>query len=362
MKAAFEKKTRIGRVAALLLALAAAVSMSLAGAIDTAEAKKKAKKVEKIVFASDRTSGRGVNNPEGDFEIFLMNPDGTKRKQLTENAADAFNPTLSPNGKKIAFTSQNVQSSNPEGDSEIYLMNTDGSAPQNLTDTAGGISDSNPNFSPDGEKIVFTSNGVQFSNPEGDFEVYLMNAPDGSEQQNLSNTAGNMSDFASDFSPDGEKIAYSSFGVQPSNPEGDFEVYSMNTDGSDPQNLTNTAGGISDFDSTFSPDGKKVAYVSSGAQSSNPEGDDEIYKMNASDGSKQQNLTNNANGIQDDFPDYAPDGKNIVYDSDGNQSSNPEGDDEIYKMNVNGSNKRNLTDTRGGVNDSTPDFGEAKKG
>ncbi len=31
----------------------------------------------KIVFASDRTTGEGVNNPEGDYEIFTMNPDGT---------------------------------------------------------------------------------------------------------------------------------------------------------------------------------------------------------------------------------------------------------------------------------------------
>ena len=39
----------------------------------------------KIAFASDRTTGTGVNNPEGDFEIFTMNPDGTGLKQLTKN-------------------------------------------------------------------------------------------------------------------------------------------------------------------------------------------------------------------------------------------------------------------------------------
>jgi Tol biopolymer transport system component len=188
-----------------------------------------------------------------------------------------------------------------------------------------------------------------------------MSALDGSDQRNLSNSAGNMSDFASDFSPDGEKIAYSSFGVQDSNPEGDFEVYLMNVDGSDQQNLTNTTGGISDFDATISPDGEKIAYVSVGTQPSNAEGDDEIYKMNV-DGSDQQNLTNTAGGIQDDFPDFSPGGGRIVYDSDGNQSSNPEGDDEIYKMNADGSNKRNLTDTGGDIDDSTPDFGQTKKG
>lgn len=50
---------------------------------------------------------------------------------------------------------------------------------------------------------------------------------------------------------------------------------------------------MTDFRPTLSPDGKKIAYESIGAQSSNPEGDSQIYLMNALDGSKQKNLTNN---------------------------------------------------------------------
>ena len=86
-----------------------------------------------------------MNNPEGDSEIFVMNPDGSKRKQLTENVVNDFQPTLSPDGEKIAFVSQNVQPSNPEGDDEIYKMNANGSDKRNLTDT-GGINDSTPDF------------------------------------------------------------------------------------------------------------------------------------------------------------------------------------------------------------------------
>jgi Tol biopolymer transport system component len=78
-------------------------------------------------------------------------------------------------------------------------------------------------------------------------------------------------------------------------------------------------------------------------------------------GSDQRNLTNNAEGVQDDFPDYSPGGERIVYDSDGRRTSNPEGDDEIYKMDANGSDRENLTDNSG-VNDVTPDFGKVAKG
>ena len=134
----------------------------------------------------------------------------------------------------------------------------------------------------------------------------------------------------------------------------------MDSDGSDQRNLTNTAGAISDLDAAVSPDGEKVAFVSAGIQQSNLEGDDEIFVMNA-DGSDGRNLTNNADGVQDGFPDYSPDGKKISYDSNGSQSSNREGDDEVYLMNADGSRQQNVTGTGSGVSDVQPDFASAKK-
>jgi Tol biopolymer transport system component len=81
----------------------------------------------RIVFASNRTTGEGVVNPEGDFEIFTMNPDGTGLTQLTENAAFDFDPEWSGDGKRIAFES------NRDGFSEIFVMNADGTEQINLT-------------------------------------------------------------------------------------------------------------------------------------------------------------------------------------------------------------------------------------
>jgi dipeptidyl aminopeptidase/acylaminoacyl peptidase len=141
-----EKSTKVGRTVALAAMLAALLSV-LAAVADTAQARKKgAENAGQIVFASDRTTGNGVNNPEADFEVFVMNPDGKKLVQLTENAVDDFDPTLSPNGEKIAFVSQNVQDSNPEGDDEVFLMNADGSRQQNLTRTGSNVNDVTPDF------------------------------------------------------------------------------------------------------------------------------------------------------------------------------------------------------------------------
>ena len=63
--------------------------------------------------------------------------------------------------------------------------------------------------------------------------------------------------------------------------------------GKSKKNLTNNGSSADDHLPVFSPDGKKSAYQSEGKQTSNPEGDEEIYNMNALDGSIKKNLSNN---------------------------------------------------------------------
>jgi Tol biopolymer transport system component len=64
-------------------------------------------------------------------------------------------------------------------------------------------------------------------------------------------------------------------------------------DGLGKKNLSNNGRDVGDFDPVYSPDGTKIAYRSSGKQTSNPEGDREVYRMNALDGLGKKNLTNN---------------------------------------------------------------------
>ena len=83
------------------------------------------------------------------FEIYVMDADGSNEERLTTNKAEDLYPAWSPDGEKIAFTSDR------DGYIDIFVMNADGTAPKNLTNYISA--DVEPAWSPDGTKIVFTS-------------------------------------------------------------------------------------------------------------------------------------------------------------------------------------------------------------
>jgi Tol biopolymer transport system component len=241
---------RSKRKSVVLLSLAVGVSLSAVVALLGSAQQAEAALGGKIVFTSNRTIGTGVNNPTGDTEIFSMKPDGTGLKQLTFNEVFDSEPVLSPDGTKVAYESYGKQPSNPEGDNEIYRVNTlDGSEVKNLTNTAEDVYDQRPAFSPDGTRIAFRSHGTPTSNPEGEPEIYRMNVLDGKGKKNLTNSDSGVEEDHPVFSPDGTRIAYRSLGVQTLNPEGDSEVFGMNTlDGMAKKNLSNN--GLDDFDNS----------------------------------------------------------------------------------------------------------------
>ena len=119
----------------------------------------------RIVFVSDR---------DGNWEIYVMNADGSGRTNLTNNPAADYDSTWSPDGTKIAFISDR------DGNWEIYVMNADGSGQTRLTNNPAN--DHGPTWSPDGAMIAFVSDR------DGNKEIYIMNA-DGSGQMRLTNNA-----------------------------------------------------------------------------------------------------------------------------------------------------------------------------
>src|SRR5947199_2152856 len=77
-------------------------------------------------YSPDSTKIAFMNNYDGDYEICVMNADGTGIKQLTKNSSIDVYPTWSPDGRKIAFAS------NRDGDDDTWGMNADGPTQTNI--------------------------------------------------------------------------------------------------------------------------------------------------------------------------------------------------------------------------------------
>jgi tricorn protease-like protein len=163
------------------------------------------------------------------------------------------------------------------------------------------------------------------SDRDGNYEVYVMDA-DGSNPVRLTNSVDVDKDPA--WSPDGTRIAFAS------DRDGNSEVYVMNADGSNPINLTNSAG--ADWDPAWSPDGTRIAFASF------RDGNNEVYVMDA-DGSNPVRLTNSVGADKD--PAWSPDGTRIAF------LSTRDGNYEVYVMNADGSNPINLTNSVGADKD-----------
>ena len=270
---------------------------------------------------------------DGDEELYLMSLDGTIQKKLTDNEkrdVNVLSKYFSPDGKKIVFNSE------IGGTEDIYIIDLDENNETNLTSNLRGNINGynlsfNPVFSPDGSKILFYSN-VNDSG-EGCCDIYIMNV-DGTNQINLTNDNQLHTNYRSQFLPNDSRIVYTT-SKRDSDPD-DQGIWSVDLDGNNKKQLCTDC-----FDSSVSPDGSKIIYVSD--KESNW---DDIYMMD-SDGSNKINLSND--NYPNSQPVFSPDGMKIVYTSFQNTLYG------IHIMDVDGKNKLKLSDGESGYPDFTPD-------
>jgi len=131
----------------------------------------------RFIYSSDRS---------GNYEIYTSNVDGTDEQQLTRSSADETFPNWSSDGSQIAYSASTEEWNTVENAStyEIFVMDADGSNVRQLTDNASY--DCNPRWSPDGTRIIFSSDRGEI----GHWEIYVMNA-DGSDVRRVTTTPSN---------------------------------------------------------------------------------------------------------------------------------------------------------------------------
>ncbi len=185
---------------------------------------------QKIAFMSDR---------DGDAEIYVMAADGSDIQRLTRHRGSDVNPAWSPDGNQIAFFRDTDPPATgplyPSRSPNIYVMDSDGSNVQRLTEftIAGWLS-----WSPDGERIAFEANfdgirEISVMDSDASKVQRLTHTPVRDASLSLDPFSQFLTDnSAPEWSPDGQKIVFDS------NRDGILEIYVMDADGGNVERLT----------------------------------------------------------------------------------------------------------------------------
>jgi Tol biopolymer transport system component len=198
-----------------------------------------------------------------DYEIYTSTPDGKDIRNLSNSPGYDAESTISPDGKKIVFTSER------DGDLELYSMDTDGRNIKRLTYEVGY--DGGAFFSPDSKWIVYR--GSHPTTPEDikkykdllarhlivptTFEVWVMKA-DGTGKKQVTNL--NAASFAPFYTPDGKRIIFCTNYFATDKQKRNFDLALINVDGTGLERVTYNES----FDGfpMFSPNGKKLVFAS----------------------------------------------------------------------------------------------------
>jgi TolB protein len=248
-------------------------------------------------------------------QVFVVDPNGAGLRQLTHVAGghDAADPAWSPDGRRIAYQS------NPTGEYDLWIMNRDGSGQHRILRDAGW-DDEQPSWSPNGRRLVFSRCSQLFA-----CDIAIVNA-DGSGMHIV--FAGHRVHTSPSFSPDGRWILFGSdrSGLLSA-------VWKVRASGIGAVRLTPPR--LEAFAPAWSPDGSRIVFTNDCCLPFS-----EVYVMHA-DGTHITRLTPAAPGHQNGFARFSPDGRRIVFMSD--RAFSDACCNDLYTMRADGSGTRRVT-------------------
>lgn len=228
----------------------------------------------------------GVSNIE------VLRSDGTERFAVTAGPG-AFEPAWSPDKQRLAFTTCPAVCAGVEADFEVFVRDENG-AVRNLT--TNPARDGGASWSPDGTRIAF------HSNRSGTHEIWTMNA-DGTDPKQVTTLESRSVSPA--WSPDGTRIAFTS------DRGGNIDVYVLNLADGSVTNLTASAG--ADSNAAWSPDGRSIAFDSDRL------GTLDVYVIDAAGGIPRR-ITTGLGGESE--PVFSPEGSLLAFVT--NAAGNPD--------------------------------------
>jgi TolB protein len=222
-------------------------------------------------------------------DVWVARADGSRPRRLTHRPGPEFDPSWSPDGRRIAYRDSRRGINRND---EIYVMHADGTHTRNLTRSP--YNEWSPSWSPDGGLIAFYS-----------AELFVMR-PDGTRARPVIEVEGEYPAW----SPDGRQIAFMSAqpGARGNNPN--YDVVVVNRNGSGTRRLTDWPG--EDGWPAWSPDGELIAYTTSQDSHGQFEGRGPYMNVHVMrpDGSGKRRVVH---GVWGAYPAWSPDGRFIAF-------------------------------------------------
>ena len=270
-----------------------------------------------IAYASDRM---------GLPQIFLADLASLTAVQITDMPEGACQPSWSPDGEKLVFTSPCKGMDEIYYDAGLYIINADGSNLTPLATVPGG--DFDPAWSPDGNSIAFTSLRT------GQMEIFMVRLDDPSSSiAQITKGVPSVEARQPAWSPDGTQIVYAvkRFGV--------YQVWLMNSDGANQKQIVRSGVAFSDYLPAWSPDGGLILFNQRCATAfCFPY----LMSISATDRSAEQGTRLQINVISVEDVEYSPDGFRLLYEGEEAGENN-----DILYMTVTGANRIRITTDKG---------------